>query len=162
EDRLDMRKVIASMKELPAEKAKILVVEGAQVPDDWRLGMLHNDFVRRLKELEPEIRDVPNLWVLSGSDEDQPGWASEGLGRASFGYYVAEALRGGGAAGPDGRLSLEELYRYVRHNVRRWAWAARGAIQEPILLPAPTGGAAGSAAGGGAASGPARRDPASV
>ena len=126
EDRLDMRKVIDSMKKLPAETAKVLVVEGAQVASDWRLGMLHNDFARRLKELEPEIRAVPNLWVLSGCDEDQRCWASEGLGRTIFHYYITEALRGGRAAGPDGRLSLDELYRYVRENVRRWAWAARG------------------------------------
>ena len=145
EDRLDMRKVIASMKKLPAETAKILVVEGAQVAADWRLGMLHNDFARRLKELEPEIRAVPNLWVLSGCDEDQRCWASEGLGRTAFHYYITEALRGGSAAGPDGRLSLEELYRYVRENVRRWAWAARGAVQEPVLLPSAASGAGKSA-----------------
>jgi hypothetical protein len=135
EDRLDMRAVIASMKELPPEKAKVLVVEGSQVESDWRLGMLHNDFARRLKELEPEIRAVPNLWVLSGCDEDQRCWASEGLGRTIFHYYITEALRGGSAAGTDGRLSLEELYRYVRENVRGWAWTARGAVQEPILIP---------------------------
>jgi hypothetical protein len=156
EDRLDMRAVIASMKELPPEKAKVLVVEGSQVESDWRLGMLHNDFARRLKELEPEIRAVPNLWVLSGCDEDQRCWASEGLGRTIFHYYITEALRGGSAAGTDGRLSLEELYRYVRENVRGWAWTARGAVQEPILIPDL---AAGARSG---ADGPARRDPASV
>ncbi len=160
EDRLDMRKVIASMKELPEEQTKVLVVEGAQVEADWRLGMLHNDFVRRLKDLEPEIRNVPNLWVLSGCDVEQRCWVSEGLGRTVFYHYITEALRGGSAAGGDGRLSLDELYRYVRENVSRWAWSARGAVQEPVLLPAvaaPDGGAAGAAP-----SVPLRRGPASI
>lgn len=157
-DRLEMRKVIASMKELPAEKTKILVVEGAQITADWRLGMIHNDFARRLAELEPEIRSVPNLWVLSGCDVDQRCWVSEGLGQTIFGYYLNEALQSKVAAGPDNRLSLEELYRYVRENVRQWVWTARGAIQEPVLLPAV--GRSGSARD--AASGPNRRDPALI
>jgi hypothetical protein len=135
EDRLEMKRVIDSMKELPAEKQKILIVEGAQVPADWRLGMLHNDFPRRLKELEPEIRSVRNLWVLSGCDVDQQCWVSEGLGRTVFSHYIIEALRGRNAAGPDGRLTLAELHHYVRENVRKWALEARGALQEPVLLP---------------------------
>ena len=139
EDGLDLKKVIASMADLPAEQNKILVLEGAQVSTDWRLGMVHNDFARRLKELEPEIEQVPNLWVLSGCNVDQRCWASEALGRTIFTHYIIEALQGA-AAGSDRRLSLEELYQYVRKNVRDWAWNARGALQEPQLLPASSGG----------------------
>jgi hypothetical protein len=134
EDRLAMKDVIASMKKLPPEKQKILVLEGAQVAGDWRLGMLHNDFARQLKELEPDIREVQNLWVLSGCDVDQQCWPSEGLGRTVFTHYIMEALRGK-ATGRDQPLTLEGLYRYVRENVGRWAWNARGALQEPVLLP---------------------------
>jgi hypothetical protein len=157
EDRLDLKKVISSMKDLPAEKRKILVVEGALVPSDWRLGMVHNDFPRRLKELEPEIRSVPNLWVLSGCDVDQRCWASEGLGRTVFSHYIIEALRGRNAAGPEGRLTLDELHRYVRENVRRWVADARGDLQEPVLLPGSADKGASKPAGT-----PARSDPADV
>ena len=156
EDRLDMKKIIESMNDLPKDKVKILVVEGARIASDWRLGMMHNDFARRLKELEPAIRAVPNLWVLSGCDEDQQCWASEGLGRTVFQYYITEALRGGVAAGSDKRLSLDELYRFVRENVRGWAWSARGALQEPMLLPSR------SADGKAGAGEPARLDPSRV
>jgi hypothetical protein len=135
-DRLDMRRVIESMKRLPADQTKILVVEGAQIDADWRLGMLHNDFARGLKELEQEIHDVPNLWVFSGCDVDQRCWPSEGLGRTVFQHFIIEALESKNAAGADDRLSLAELYRYVREKVERWAWSARGAVQEPVLLPA--------------------------
>ena len=134
EDRLDLKHVIESMGRLPTDKPKILVLEGAQIPADWRLGMLHNDFARRLKDLEPEIRKVKGLWVLSGCDVDQRCWASEGLGRTVFTHYIIEALRGK-AAGSDECLTLEELYQYVRRNVRNWVWNARGAVQEPVLLP---------------------------
>ena len=124
--------------------------------------MIHNDFARRLKDLEPEILAVPNLWVISGCDVDQQCWTSEGLGRTIFHHYIIEALRGGSAAGPDGRLSLDELYRYVRENVRKWALAARGAVQEPVLLPSLPGGGGASAVAASPATGPARRDPLTV
>ena len=94
EDRLDMRKLIASMNELPAEKTKILVVEGAQVESDWRLGMLHNDFARRLKELEPEI--------LSRAQPLGPQWLrrrSAVLGFRRTGTDDLPALHHRGAAG---------------------------------------------------------------
>ena len=98
---------------------------------------------------------MKNLWVLSGSDVDQRCWASEGLGRSAFVHYIIEALRGK-AAGSDGRLTLDELHGYVLKNVRNWAWDARGAIQEPVLLPRD-----GQARGKNAAA-PARRSPAEV
>jgi hypothetical protein len=139
EDGLDLKDVIASMGKLRPEQNKILVLEGAEVPAAWRLGMVHNDFARKLKELEPEIEKVPNLWVLSGCNENQRCWASEALGRTIFTHYIIEALRGA-ATGPDGRLSLAELHEYVKKNVRDWAWNARGALQEPQLLPASRGG----------------------
>jgi hypothetical protein len=135
-DRFDLRQVIKSLDELSPEKEKILVIEGAQVPSNWQLGMLHDDFARRLEEMDREgdIRSVRNLWVLSAAGVDQRCWASEGLGRTVFCHYLIEALRGR-AVGDDGRLSLHGLHRYLGLNVRNWVWKARGAVQEPVLLP---------------------------
>ncbi len=136
EERLDLAHVIDSMRKLPSNKQKILVVEGAQIPANWQLGMMHNDFARRLQDLEPEIQAVENLWVLSAADIDQRCWVSEGLGRTVFSHFIIDGLRGK-AAGSDGSLTLAGLYAYVRENVRNWVWKAREAIQEPVLLPRP-------------------------
>lgn len=149
--KLDLGTVIASMKELPPEQNKILVLEGGLIPADWRLGMLRNDFARHLRDLEGEILKIPNLWVLSACDVGQVCCASEGLNRSVFLHFITEALRGKGV-GPGARLTLDELYTYVRTNVRKWAWNARGAIQEPVLLPRRDNGAGGTA-------GSARRTP---
>ncbi len=135
EDRLELSHVIQSMGQLPPEKRKILVLEGAQVPANWQLGMLHNDFARRLSDLEPEIKKIENLWVLSAADIDQRCWVSEGLGRTVFSHYLIEALQGKASSG-DGELTLDDLHDYVFTKVRDWVWNARGAIQEPVLLPA--------------------------
>jgi hypothetical protein len=135
--------VIESMKRLPPEKNKILVLEGSVVDSDWRLGMLHNDFARRLRDLEPLIREVPNLWVMNGCDVDQRCWISEGLGRTAFAHFLIEGIRGQ-AGGSSGRLTLAGLHRYVRTRVSDWAWHARGAVQEPLLLPMAESAEAGS------------------
>ena len=98
--------------------------------------MLHNDFPQRLSELDSAIRAIPNLWVLSGCDIDQRCWSSEGLGSTALSHFIIKALRDETqAAGSDRRLTLDDLYRYVRDNVRNWAWNSRGALQEPVLLP---------------------------
>jgi hypothetical protein len=136
EDGLDLEAVIESLGELEPIKHKILVLDGAIVPADWRLGMLHNDFAGALRRLEPKIRKVPNLWVLSSCSVDQRSWASEELGSTAFLHYVCSALRG--EADRSGRqLTLGTLYNFVRARVRKWAWNARGALQEPMLLPDP-------------------------
>lgn len=150
DDRLELKTVIESMKQLPAGQNKVLVLEGAQIASDWRWGFLHNDFARWLEELEPEIARVPNLWVLSGAEVDQRCWSSEGLGRTAFSHFLIQALRGE-AAGADRRLTLAELHEYVRKNVRDWVWNARGAVQEPVLLPRDRAGSESDAKGKGSA-----------
>jgi hypothetical protein len=134
EDRLPLLDVIASLADKFRGKNKVLILEGSQTPSDWRQGMLQNDFARRLEELEPEIEKIDRLWVLSGCDVDQRCWTSEGLGSTVFSHYLAEALKGK-AAGSDGRLYLDELHKYLARNVKDWVWSARGALQEPVLLP---------------------------
>ena len=133
-DRIELANVIKSMGKLPADKQKILVLEAAQVTSNWWLGMLHNDFARRLAELEPEIRKIPNLWVYSAAGVDQRCWSSEGLQQTIFGHYLIEALRGQ-ATRDDSRLTLAALDRYVSSSVKKWVWSARGTIQQPVLLP---------------------------
>lgn len=134
EDRLPLLDVIASLADKFRGKNKVLILEGAQTSSDWRQGMLQNDFARRLEELEPKIEEIDRLWVLSGCDVDQRCWTSEGLGSTVFSHFLAEALKGN-AAGSDGRLYLDELHKYLAKNVRDWVWNARGALQEPVLLP---------------------------
>ena len=100
--------------------------------------MLHNDFARRLRDLDGEIRKVKNLWVLSACDVDQLCWTSEGLGRSAFHHFIIEALRGE-AAGPDGRLTLEELYT-VRPHQRPQLGLERPGGDPGARAPAPQGG----------------------
>lgn len=135
-DGVELATIIDDLGTLPTNTSKVLILEGAQVSAAWHLGIGHNDFSRRLRQLDEHgaIAKVPGLWILSASDVDQRCWASDGLRRTVFAHYVIEGLRGA-AAGDDRRVNLAELHQYVRQNVSDWVWAARGAVQEPILLP---------------------------
>ena len=81
QERLDLLRVIKSMAELPPEKEKILVIDAAQVPTNWQLGMMHNHFARWLEAMEDQIREIPNLWVLSSTGVDQGLWPRKASGK---------------------------------------------------------------------------------
>lgn len=137
ENRLPLEDVIDAMASLPAANNKVLIVDATQIADDWSLGMLQNDFARHLEALRPKIEAVENLWVLSASGPDQRSWIDEERKRSVFGRYVIEGLRGAAdSEGKDHRITLAELYNYVRREVESWVWDHRGAVQEPVLLPA--------------------------
>ena len=137
QERLDLLRVIKSMAELPPEKEKILVIDAAQVPTNWQLGIGTDDFVPRwLEAMEDQIREIPNLWVLSSTGVDQRSWASEGLGQTAFSYYLIDAL-----AWSRGRWRRPTQFEGSPQS-RSEAGAVLGlecggAVQEAVLLPRP-------------------------
>jgi hypothetical protein len=120
-------------------KKKVLLLDATQVPADWPSGMLHNDFVRKLKELEPEIARIDDLVVLCSSDMDQRSWVSEEWQQTIFAHYVIEGLRGAADSDFNSRVTALELFNYVKERVKDWTQVNRGAVQEPILLPSQAG-----------------------
>src|SRR5262249_55147391 len=85
--------------------------------------------------LEPRIREIPNLVVVSASAADQRSWVSDDLHQTVFGYHLVEGLKGAADENGDGRIDAWELYHHVSASVERWVRANREAVQTPILLP---------------------------
>jgi Mg-chelatase subunit ChlD len=127
--------------ELPAEVNKVLMVDCSRIRTDWNLGVARNTFVERLEELISR-GDVPNLQVITSSGPDETVWASPDLRGSVFGRYVRLGLAGAADRGTraeklgnrNGRVSIEELHRYVAANVGRWAKQNRGVEQTPRLF----------------------------
>jgi hypothetical protein len=117
-----------------AKKNVLLVLEPALHRSNWATGMLHNDFVRKLKENEKLITDQPNLLVLCASDADQVSWDSPEWRRTIFMHYLIEGLQGAADGNRDERVTPAELYEFVRKRVQEWSQANRGVLQTPILL----------------------------
>jgi hypothetical protein len=134
QSRLRIQDVIARLADLPAKKNKVLVLDATEVPCDWTVGELGNDFERRLEELDSRIREVPNLVVISASGPGQRSWLSPDGRSTIFARYVLEGL--GGAAGMDnGRVTALKLFNYASRHVAGWARDNRDAAQTPVLLP---------------------------
>lgn len=135
-DRLRVKEVIGRLARLPEETNKLLILDAVHFSANWQLGVLQNDFARRLKQLEPTIRKVPNLVVLCASDVEQISWDSPSWRQTVFGHYLVEGLRGGATDwSGDGRLDAWDVYHYLHRSVSRWVAANRNAHQTPLLLP---------------------------
>ncbi len=133
--RLRIADVIQKLAELPPDQKKLLLLDATQDSTSWSHGLLHNDFARGLKTLEPKINEVPNLVVINSSDADQRSWVSEELQCSVFSYFVRSGLSGGI---PNTRkVTAENLFEYLKKSVGTWAMATRAANQDPIMLPAP-------------------------
>jgi hypothetical protein len=133
--RLPLRDVFDHLDHLPKDRNFVLILDATQVPAQWPLGMLHNDFARQLKALEPEIDKIQNLVVLQASDVDQRSWVSEEWRQSIFAHYLIEGLKGAAVAKSGrARITALDLHKYVCDEVKKWVQLNRNAVQTPILL----------------------------
>ncbi|HEY7425933.1 MAG TPA: VWA domain-containing protein [Gemmataceae bacterium] len=130
--------LLNTLGQLPEKTNKLLFVDATEIGSFWPLGQLHNDFLRALEGRRDKINAVPNLLVISSCDKDQRSWDSPEWGQTVFAHYVLEGLKGAADTKRINRVDAVELYRYVRDNVKRWAWHNRARLQTPVLL-APEG-----------------------
>jgi hypothetical protein len=135
--RVRIDKLLDQLKLLPEGTKKLLLLDTTQVPALWSFGMVHNDFVRALKD-EPKLKEIKNLVVITSSGEDQRSWVSEEWRQTIFAHFVLEGLKGAADQSPTGdrnsRVTVGELYNYVRKQVTHWARHNREALQEPMLI----------------------------
>src|SRR5262249_37090472 len=131
---LRVRDVLDLLKQWP-KKNKVLILDATQVVADWPLGLLHNNFARKLDDLKDEIAEIPRLVVLSASGKDQRSWVSEEWGRTIFGHYVIEGLKGAADKSGNGnnRVDVREFVEYVEKEVPAWVQANRDEKQTPQL-----------------------------
>lgn len=127
---------------LPAHK--LVILDCNRMDANWGLGLLYNGFA---DDLEAAIgrADVDGLVILNSTSPVQIGWTSpEQFQGSVFGYYVWLGLMGeadrekeywpGRDGYYDGRVSLEELCRYVSTHVQSWVQAHRADAQVPMLV----------------------------
>jgi len=132
--RLRLSSILDRLAKLPASLNKVLILDATQIGSHWGLGMLSNQFARELAKLEPRIKAIPRLVVLSASDVGQQSWALDSAGQTVFSSSMIDGLRGN-AADEDGRIDVEDLYLHVRDQVEWWVGAHLQKRQTPVLLP---------------------------
>jgi hypothetical protein len=137
-DRLRMDRVIDRLGQLPAKKQKLLILDPTGLQPERTLGVFHNDFVRALLDLEPQIQQIPNLVVLLSTDLDQHSWLSPDLRTSLFMRHFIDGLVGNQTSSNRANrppLDALTLFRSVRSAVQNDARRLYGAAQEPLLLP---------------------------
>ena len=118
-----------------------MILDANRLGAAWRLGMLYNGFADGLQSVVDDLKpQVPGLAILNSTSPGQTAWTSpETLGQSVFAHYVRLALEGaagderfGGGESED--ISLGELQRFVRRNVRVAVKNAYADVQEPMLV----------------------------
>src|SRR5262249_17594767 len=82
-----------------------------------------------------QIREIPNLVVISSSDVDQQSYFSPDLRTTLFGKHLIEGISGAADTSRDKRIDAGELFAYVKRHVEYDARLYHGAAQTPVLLP---------------------------
>ena len=138
-DKIRLEELFDALAAIPRERNIVLALDATQIPSDWSLGMLHNDFARCIDQLEKRIADQPNLVVISASDIDQRSWVSAEWKQSVFLHFVLEGLKGaadqGRGTAADGRVDAAELYRVCQRAGDAAAQSNRDAVQTPAPLP---------------------------
>lgn len=128
--------VLQDLKASPS-KHKLLIIDTMRPIADHRIGVLANDIATRAKTAVDQVPD-PNLFILCSCSPGQTASAADVMRQSVFGFYVDEGLRGW-ADGynteqkTDGRVSVQELSRFVKARVDRWTQKNQNGRQTPVL-----------------------------
>ena len=125
------------MKNLSNKKIVVFLDVG-RIDSHWPTGMLHNDFVKRLREkYDEKIQAMNNVLVVCAVSPDQQGWSTPVWQNSVFSHYVAEGLKGAAAKSGNERITARRLFDYVESKVEQWAQLNRARNQKPIMLGKP-------------------------
>ncbi len=123
---------------LPGRVRKLLVLDAGRMHSNWDAGILYNAFAERLAEVVNDLK-VPNLAVLNSTRPGQVARTSRELGGSVFGHFFLQGLQGAAdveQGDRNGRVSLQELQRFLAAHVRQWTMENRADPQTPMLIPA--------------------------
>ncbi|MCA9183044.1 MAG: hypothetical protein KDA51_16390, partial [Planctomycetales bacterium] len=112
---------------------RVVLIDAGRNESNWAMGSLYNGFADSLKQdVRDRVQD-PNLYVINATRQNDIAWTAPEMGATPFGYFIAEALNGGGSTG--GRITLSEFVDYVTQHVDGFAANYRGgARQQPELI----------------------------
>lgn len=134
--KLPLKTLIDTLSKHLTSKNKILILDPGRLPPDAIHGQLHDDFARRLKEMNGTIKDCPNLLVFCGAGPGEVAWDSEERQTTAFAYFLQRGLAGEAAKEEDpDMINARQLFEFTRDSTQKWTQANRPTAQTPFLLP---------------------------
>ncbi len=143
ETALPLDRVFKFLKGLPPRQKKLLILDVARGPTDWRWGQFGSPFsTPDPEELTKAVEDVPNLAILTAAAPGEISWSSPQLKNSVFAEQVARGLLGEAdrvQKSRDDRVTLQELFEFAREGTNHWVVQNRDLRgQHPrLILPKP-------------------------
>ena len=98
QSRISFRDVLDSLKKIKDPKKVVLLLDVCHAQSDWAIGLLHNDFAKRLQDVyAKEIAAAGNVVVICSASPGQRSWDSEDMQTSMFAHFAAKVLKGEGA-----------------------------------------------------------------
>jgi hypothetical protein len=113
-------------------KQVVLLLDTGRGPLPWSFGSPAETVADQIQALAPSF--PPGLSVIGAAGSSQVAWAFPERGGSAFGFAVCEGLTGPANADGDDRITLLELFDYVRQRTNSLAIEHRLARQEPFLV----------------------------
>lgn len=136
ESAVPIRELIDWLARGPRNQHKVLILDVAHTLALPSFGVLLNDFARQLKELDDEIRAVPNLVVLVSAEEGEVSRIDPSAGTTRFAAAFLRALNGQVTdSDRDGWVDLADLFHATRSATTAWSSLHCGEPQTPWVLP---------------------------
>ena len=96
------------------------------------LDACHAGAAKGVNGIEVSHKTRSDIVMLLSCKAKQVSWPDEQRGHSVFSWYLLEGLRGA-AAGPDRKVTHQELFSYVQRNVRKWTFAKEKPLQTPVM-----------------------------
>ncbi|WP_145385867.1 carboxypeptidase-like regulatory domain-containing protein [Stieleria neptunia] len=132
--RVSVDTLIDQVRQSPAA-TKLILINAGSIDYDPGLGIMGNEFPRRLEQAVHQSKD-PSLWVYCSHSSLQYSHVSRAARRSVFGMFVGEGLKGAADLDHDQAIRLSELVAFTSANVSKWVAQStdRGAQQVPQLI----------------------------
>ncbi len=137
------------LEKLPREQKKILAIDLARGPIDWRWGQFARPELGVAANrpdatggMKSALSMIPNLAILTSGAPGEVSWSSPSLSRSVFAHFLMRAIAGeadgSGSRTRDRRVTLAEIHNFVLTHTNHWVSQNRDLRgQHPQLLIAP-------------------------
>lgn len=85
------------------------------------------------RDLYSSLSEGSGSTVIAAAAPNQLSWEDDELGHGVFTYHLLEALRGGADGDGDGRITMTEVFDYLKRKVPETARRLGGADQTPVF-----------------------------
>jgi hypothetical protein len=129
---LRFEKLLREIEQVQPGARKVILLDCGRIGIHPGLGLLNDRFVTQAAELLRKEKP-DNVWVMFSHSPGERTWTLPELGSTPFAFYISEGMKGAADANGDQRITLRELYDYVRFHTNELVQDRFDGSQHPLL-----------------------------